>query len=37
MADYPQMNEVIETVELLISFNDLSFDDTKMLDVFVDN
>ena len=35
MADYPQMNEVIETVELLISFNDLSFDDTKKCWMFL--
>ena len=35
MADYPQMNEIIETVELLISFNDLSSDDTKKCWMFL--
>ena len=35
MADYPQMNEVVETVELLISFNYLPFDDTKKCWMFL--
>ena len=35
MADYPQMNEVVETVELLISFNGLSFNDTKKCWMFL--
>ena len=35
MAVYPQMDEVVETVNLLISFNDLPFNDTKKCWMFL--